>query len=107
MFGNSGDSENSNEPVFVYVNAVTQAERTQLLKDAFNKAVADARETAEIMNGAPGAALNVRISDEVPGNEYAQYQYQMSNGEKAGELIAQLRAENPLAMIGLSTLKVR
>lgn len=102
MFSDSGEDENSNEPVFLYLNVVTHEERTQLLKEAFTKAEKDARETAEITNASLGSVLNIRISSEVPGNEYAQYAYQMGNREEVGALIAQLKADNPLAMMGLA-----
>ena len=106
MFSNSGEDENSNEPVFLYLNMVTQAERTQLLKDAFAKAMKDAGETAEIINGSLGSVLNIRISSELPGNEYAQYQYQMGDYQKANALMIQLKADNPLAMVGLAPSEV-
>ena len=102
MFGNSGDAESSNVPAFVFVNSVTQPERAQLLKDAYQKAVENARETAAVAGRAPGILANIRIDNEDAGNEYLQYRYQMSNDEKVGALMLEFKSENPLALIGLT-----
>lgn len=102
MFGNSGDAESSNVPAFVFVNSVTQPERAQLLKDAYQKAVENARETAAVAGRAPGILANIRIDNEDAGNEYLQYRYQMSNDDKVGALMLELKSENPLALIGLT-----
>ncbi|MBC7967616.1 MAG: SIMPL domain-containing protein [Fuerstia sp.] len=100
MFGNSGNDESSDVPAFVFVNSVTQPERAQLLKDAYQKAVEHARETAGVAGRAPGILANIRIDNEDAGNEYLQYRYQMSNDETVGQLMLELKSENPLALIG-------
>jgi len=102
MFGNSGDDESSNVPAFVFVNSVTQPERAQLLKNAYQKAVENARETAGVAGRAPGILANIRIVNEDAGDEFLLYRYQMNNDEKVGPLIRELKSENPLALIGLT-----
>ncbi len=101
MFGNSRDDESSNVPAFVFVNSITQPERAKLLKDAYQQALENAREIADIANRAPGILANIRITNEDAGNEYLQYRY-MGNEERVGPLMQELKSENSLILIGLT-----
>ncbi len=99
MFNNSGNEQNSTEPVFIFLGQVTKEERAALMKEAFAKAVAEAGEMAESTGSKLGPLGSVRTA----GNnlegftpDYNRPNYQLLAG-KTQELAA---AGNTLQMIG-------
>jgi hypothetical protein len=102
MFDDSAGDENSSGPVYVFLNSVTPVERAQLLKDAFEKAAENARETAAVIGRAAGTPVSIRTMDGDPNDQYAQYRYQMGGYESVGPVLMELKSRNPLLMFGLT-----
>ncbi len=101
MFADSGEADTSREPVFVFLAKVTPQERAALLKQAFQRAEAEARELAEATGTTLGSIGTVRQSSpsgtSAMGSRYGTSYYpllsQYGSSEQSQAFITELLQE--------------